>query len=146
MRQMETDERRRELACSDRSILDGRKANTPQLDIMGVYPSPLAKMLLIEGNKFWFVSLLCSLTLGFLQLFSPLPSSSSKEKRNGKENNTMRAKATRRVVKMKLVADACDLLVPGYVLGWIGVSSSVSAVGGCVSSVISIGDLWKDFR
>lgn len=116
---------------------------------MGLWPSQFARVMLIEGNKFWFYALLFSLGLGLHQLFTdaaspPSGSSVGGERKNQAEALTARKK--RRAVKRKLVADACDLLVPGFVLGWIGVSSAMSAAAGCVSSCISMGDIWDDKR
>lgn len=52
----------------------------------------------------------------------------------------------RQKVLRSVVKDTADLLVPGYVLGWMGVSSVTSAMASCVSSMVSIWEMWRECR
>jgi hypothetical protein len=109
---------------------------------MGVWPSNWVRALLIEGNKFWFYSLLFSIALGILQFFGDRTNTPAQEAKHGVVLKARQKK--RRAIKKKLVADGCDILGPGFVLGWISVNTSASAFASCVSSVIAIGDIWEE--
>ncbi len=129
--------------------------NASQLDVMGIWPAEWAKMLLIEGNKFWFYSLLFSIALGILQLISlssssssPLPTETTSPNEKGEKEEMMayevekkRKKKTDKL-KRKLLADCLDLLVPGFVVGWIPISSAVAGLATVGSSWICLGDIW----
>jgi hypothetical protein len=128
--------------------------NSSQLDVMGIWPAEWAKMLLIEGNKFWFYSLLFSIALGILQLTSlsssssspsPTKTTSSNEKGEKEEKIVYELEKNRKKtnkLKRKLVADCLDLLVPGFVVGWIPICSAVAGLATAGSSWIGLGDIW----
>ena len=67
-----------------------------------------------EANKFWFYSLICSLTLGLMEL-----SSNRREVVRLSENKIKVKLAGKKGVKRRLVSDFADLLIPGHVVGWI---------------------------
>lgn len=78
---------------------------------------------MLEANKFWFYSLLCSIVLGFLELYS-----NKREVVRVGENKFKVQMAVRRSgkrLKRRLVADFADLLIPGYVTGWINTGQGV---------------------
>jgi hypothetical protein len=115
---------------------------------MGIWPSDWAKGILIEGNKFWFYALVFSIVLSLYQLFADYASpgiSLKSEKHAALTLLTARTKK-RRAIKRKLIGDMCDLLIPSFVLGWIPVGSATAGFASCVSSVISMGDIWEGMR
>jgi hypothetical protein len=123
---------------------------------MGVYLAPeFALVCQVEGNKFWFYSLLCSITLHLLTLLTPkdppppppkLRASSPKKSSSKKVQEHQKALKKRRyerpLVKRRLVADCCDLLIPGLVVGWIQVSVLVMGYAGVLSSLLGLWEIW----
>jgi len=124
---------------------------------MGVYPVSWAARAMLEANKLWFYSLVCSIALGILQLSSSTEDSKSKkgEKSKGKAaavgergkdgKGKRMGKEELQRVKIRLVADCFDLLVPGYVTGWIPVGTVVAGFAGVVSTTLSSKDIWDRF-
>lgn len=43
----------------------------------------------------------------------------------------------------KLLIDCCDLLIPGAATGWIVTDPVTIGVTGCISSLLSMEDIWK---
>lgn len=130
----------------------------PQLDAMGVYSTSWASGLLLEANRFWFYSLCFSLVLAVLQLSqlyfeTPIPEGEEKISRNGKSINVVESDKKdsvevkkwrfrrERIVK-KALTDACDILIPGSMLGWVLVSSGTVGMATVVSTVLASGDIW----
>jgi hypothetical protein len=124
---------------------------------MGIYLAPeFALFCQVEGNKFWFYSLLCSITLHLLTLFTPdyppppphkSPASSPKRFSSKKVIEHQKAlkkkKYERMLMKRRLVADCCDLFVPGLVVGWIDVGILVMGCAGVVSSLLGLWEIWE---
>lgn len=102
----------------------------------------------LEANKFWFYSIVLSGLLGVVQLWNlKIMPRVSEEKKNGnvekaeqemKEGKIKRSKITRR-----LVIDACDIFIPGFVTGWITVSSANVGMASVVSTVLASMDIWE---
>jgi len=116
-----------------------------KLDTMGAWPTPWAEVCLIEGNKFWFYSLVCSILLGFLQLYAggEHAKDGSNEKPKGKKTKIQARKKHLSGVKRRIVANSFDLFIPGFVTGWIVTTHAFVGFAGAVSTVLSSKDIWE---
>lgn len=131
---------------------------------MGIVHHEWAPQLLIEANKFWLYSIVCSLSLSLLTLItlsSTIPERSEPvsgiqqerhdEKSDKKKSTTDRdmaeeanfQRAARQKVISRIAADACDVLIPGAMVGWIPVSASTVGVAGSVSSLLAMMEIWE---
>jgi hypothetical protein len=113
---------------------------------MGVWASSWAEACLVEGNRFWFYSLVCSILLGWCQLYAGRGQfeGGSSEKSKGKKQGVQAQvqKATSSGIKRRIVADSFDLFIPGFVTGWIVTTHSFVGFAGAVSTVLSSKDIW----
>ncbi|KAH7342909.1 peroxisomal biogenesis factor 11 [Rhexocercosporidium sp. MPI-PUGE-AT-0058] len=131
------------------------------LDAMGYWPTPLAKICLLEGNKFWFYSLVCSMLWGLLQLLDVTSESydftgkldetggadaSAEGEANARRVFELKRKRKIDAIKTKLVIDGFDLLSPGFVTGWIRTSAAVVGFSSVVSTVLSSKDIWDRLK
>lgn len=129
---------------------------------MGYWQTPLARTCLLEGNRFWFYSLVFSIAWGFLQLLDAGPESrmppvakdgekviaesSSDEEIKTKLEVEEKRKRKMDAIKRKLVIDGFDLLSPGFVTGWINTSASVVGFSSVVSTVLSSKEIWDRLK
>lgn len=117
---------------------------------MNIHPVPWALSLQTEANKFWFYGLSLSVLGSAWVLFSGVTGignggankASSKSKGSSK-SNSIRTKRWSSTAMKRIVVDACDLLIPGALLGWTGVGREVVGVGMVVSTLISGRDIWR---
>jgi hypothetical protein len=109
-----------------------------QLDTMGVWPSTWAEACLLEGNKFWFYSLVCSILLGALQLSAD----GSGEKPKGKKQGAQAQRKNLNGTKRRMIADGFDLFIPGSVTGWLVTTHAFVGFAGAVSTILSSKDIW----
>ncbi|KAK0124324.1 hypothetical protein ONS95_009294 [Cadophora gregata] len=132
------------------------------LDAMGYWATPLAGNCLLEGNKFWFYSLVCSILWGLLQYMDAsneryqVASKKMDEATGSAALSDVEAKDIRdfevkRKVKMdgvktKMVIDGFDLLSPGFVTGWIRTSASVVGFSSVVSTMLSSKEIWDRLK
>lgn len=114
---------------------------------MGVWPSPWAEACLVEGNKFWFYSLACSILLGWCQLYAgggQLEGTNSEKSKGKKQGVQARAEKERLSgIKRRMMADSFDLFIPGFVTGWIVTTHAFVGFAGAVSTVLSSKDIWN---
>jgi len=105
---------------------------------------------MFEANQFWFYSLVCSIILGAYSLYTSTqdPTTSGvgkgKDKRESEDEKVRKEK--RRRVKTRLVADGFDLLIPGFVTGWIRTTPAVVGFASATSTVLSSKDIWDRMR
>ena len=120
------------------------------MDVIGVWPTPYADTILLEGNRFWFYSLVCSILWGVVQLFerhnADGESKKSDEKRPARKSTKDAGLKSKAGVKRRLVSDCFDLLVPGSVLGWISASTAMVGAASVVSTVLSSKDIWDSLK
>jgi hypothetical protein len=116
---------------------------------MGIQKSPWAASLFLEANKFWFYSLVLSILLGIIQLcnlgINP-PLSEEKNKDISEEQADLELKGwkvNRSKIMRRLVIDGCDVFIPGFVTGWIVVSSAGVGLASVVSTVLASMDIWE---
>jgi hypothetical protein len=115
---------------------------------MGVWPSPWAEACLVEGNKFWFYSLVCSILLGALQLNSASGEveGQSSERSKGKTHGVLVHKKDLAGVRRRMVADCFDLFLPGFVTGLLVTTQAFVGFAGAVSTVLTSKDIWDKLQ
>jgi hypothetical protein len=111
---------------------------------MGVWPSPWAEACLVEGNKFWFYSLVCSILLGALQLNSAdgKVEGQTSEKAKGKKVSVQVQNKDMTGVRRRMMADCFDLFLPGFVTGWLVTTHAFVGFAGAVSTILTSKDIW----
>lgn len=118
----------------------------------------------VESLKFWFYSLAVSVLLGIYDLFM-LDSSPAtaepviSEKAKGKVTVKSGGKKASAVIEAKpaaqnqnalkrqailkgIVADSCDLLIPGSIVGWIPIDPVPVGIAGSLSAILGGSDAW----
>ena len=104
----------------------------------------------LEGNKFWFYSLVCSIAWGVWEACGTYGEMEVKEGKEEKvevekrleEMKTAR-KAKRKRIVLKIVSDGFDLFVPGHVTGWISTSPATTGMASVVSTLLSSRAIWE---
>jgi Peroxisomal biogenesis factor 11 (PEX11) len=115
---------------------------------MGVWPSSWAETCLLEGNKFWFYSLVCSILLGALQLNAGGGEAESEPNKRpkGKRQTVQAQKNDLDGVRRRIIADSFDLFIPGFVTGWLLTTHAFVGFAGAASTVLSSKDIWDRLR
>lgn len=116
-----------------------------------------APTLQIEALKFWFYALAVSAVLGLYELFllasapteAKTPTTEKKGQKGKKEpavpgelSSDVRAEK-RRVILKRVVADSCDLLIPGAIVGWIPLGPVPIGIAGSISAVLGGSEVWE---
>lgn len=115
---------------------------------MGVYPTPLAEICMLQANKFWFYSLLCSITRYLVNLqshyYSSSHSSATPTPRSSQPSpsSTSLSEQEVKAIKRRLISDTFDIFIPGHVTGWIKSSMGIVGIASVVSTVLSGVDVW----
>ncbi|KAE8409917.1 peroxisomal biogenesis factor 11 [Aspergillus pseudonomiae] len=125
------------------------------LHALGVHPVAWNTPVLVEAFKFWFYSLALSVfgaVCGLLFTSSSPASNKTSNNEKTKENKNAektapntddsQAKAQRTALMKRIVADGCDLLIPGVFVGWMQISDLMISVTMVISTVVSGGDAW----
>lgn len=132
------------------------------MDAMEIWKTEWAPVVFVEAMRFWFFSLLFSLAISFLQLFqlytappaaTPTlkPKSDQKAKEVSEKTDSAAVKTAeaheflvqRGKIAKRIVTDACDLLIPGSIIGWIAISSTTVGMTSVVSTVLPSMDIWE---
>lgn len=125
---------------------------------MGVWETPWAQMCLLEANKLWFYSLVCSILAACVPIFAgDVEKEKSKTVSGGAvKTRSQRAKDAEKVraasktdwglFTRKLVTDGCDLLIPGFITGWLVTSPVIVGVATVVSTTLSSKDIWDKYE
>ncbi|CZS95951.1 uncharacterized protein RAG0_05424 [Rhynchosporium agropyri] len=130
---------------------------------MVYWPTPLARTCMLEGNKFWFYSLICSILGGLLQFVDVAArthdvkgmdgdeqksGNESSSEREGKDKQSLDLDRGKKMdtIKRKLVIDGLDLLSPGFVTGWISTSASVVGFSSVLSTLLSSKEIWDRLK
>jgi hypothetical protein len=108
---------------------------------------------MLEANRFWFYSLVCSILGGLIQLFGGLEAEGGNGKSGEKRealtaHKTMKGAISKSLqgVKRRLVSDCFDLLIPGQVTGWISTSTATVGFATVMSTVLSSKDIWDRLK
>lgn len=119
---------------------------------MNVWLVPWYTPVLIEANKFWFYAICISVAEAIMGLlFRSTTLSNVQDNGAGTQDKRKEAKtrsskplpSTVSLLKV-IVADGCDLALPGYFLGWLPVSTLAVGMAMVVSTVTSSIDIWED--
>ncbi|KAF3483866.1 uncharacterized protein GIQ15_03190 [Arthroderma uncinatum] len=132
-------------------------------DALGVQKTAWGERALLESNKFWLYALVFSFLSTLWQLFQlyrgvntptapqtaensdSKSSTSLSEKQSTPEkndtNNDDVTMATRTLMK-DLVITSCDILIPGYGIGWMPVSKLTMGIAAVVSTLLVGRDRW----
>lgn len=112
---------------------------------MGIWVTPWAQEAFIECHKWWFFGLALSVMGSTVNIFFPAsePSVAKKsEKKPAGEKQKQQKKPDLTPLVKSLIVDACDLVIPGSVLGWIPASSTQVGMVMIVSTLVASGDIW----
>jgi len=103
---------------------------------------------LVEGNKFWFFSLACSILLGLMELYAGggQGRGDSGENSEGNKQDVQAQKKNLERIKRRMMVDAFDLFIPGSVTGWIVTTHAFVGFAGAVSTILSSKDVWDRFQ
>lgn len=102
---------------------------------MGVWTTPLAQQVMVEGNRFWFYSLVFSVVLGVMEWYEQGGA-------KGGEKGKKKARVDRRPVVRRLLTDGFDLFIPGSITGWIRTSPAVVGYATVVSTLLASKEIW----
>lgn len=107
---------------------------------MGIYPqTPWARDIQTQAYKFWFWGLALSVLGGIWSLlFSSGTSAQSKNEKATPPSTT----ASKTLMK-RVIVDGCDLMIPGSSLGWVSMGSEIVGMLMVLSTVVSMGDVWR---
>lgn len=108
---------------------------------MGIYPqTPWARDIQTQAYKFWFWGLALSVLGGIWSLlFSSGTSAQSKKNEKATPPSTTASKT----LMKRVIVDGCDLMIPGSSLGWISMGSEIVGMLMVLSTVVSMGDVWR---
>ena len=128
---------------------------TQQTDAMKVTKTEWGPGVLQEALKFWFYAEVASILLSLYDLFiiwtvpdaptKSKPKVGTSEKGDSKAADATQPKAvsleSMKIYK-KLLIDCCDILIPGSGVGWISIDPIILGVTGCISTLVSMSDVW----
>jgi len=123
-----------------------------QLDATSIHKFSASQRLLREGYRAWFTGISFSIVSGVYQLYRlrerslKLSTVSSKAvEAEGPEGVVEKKKIAREVaaVRMQLVQDLCDILVPTSALGWAALDDGIVGLAGTLSSLLGAYGQWK---
>jgi hypothetical protein len=120
----------------NRTRSSSTSADKAQMDAMEIWSTTWAPALLLEGNKFWFYSLLFSLASCLLQLYRLRFLSNSPGRSKATSNTLLRPLAK------QILTDACDLLIPGSITGWARTSPAIVGLATMVSTLLASEEIW----
>ncbi|KAK3381480.1 peroxisomal biogenesis factor 11 [Podospora didyma] len=130
----------------------------------GIWGQEGARVLMVEANRFWFVSLLCAAAAAVVRLKTMVREEEegggrkigmgqdekrgvdgggmeeTKKKENGKDSK--RKTDTFRIVR-RLVADVLDLAIPGSVVGWVPLSPGNVGLAMLGSTMLTGAEVWE---
>jgi hypothetical protein len=124
-----------------------------------------APWLQVEALKFWFYALAVSFCSGVVELYhldqqtdDAVPDNGDEKPNRPKRNVKTRTaekeeeksqavssavQSQRRTIYRQMTIDACDLLIPGSVVGWIPLDPMVVGVTGSLSAVLGASQVWE---
>lgn len=111
---------------------------------MGIWPTTWAQEVFLECHKWWFFGLALSVMGSTVNIFFPAseqvpPSGAKQSEKKPAEKQT---KPDLTPLVKSLIVDACDIVIPGSVLGWIPASSTQVGIAMIVSTLVASGDIW----
>lgn len=132
------------------------------MDALGVWKTTWAPRNMLEANKFWFFSILCSILAGFFRLWQISRSSSivNVEVKEVTEEDLPKNEGARKLtvpapkeqllesgnyepIIRRLAIDFCDLSIPGFATGWAKSTPMIVGIGSATSAVLASIDIWN---
>lgn len=111
---------------------------------MGIYPqTPWARDIQTQAYKFWFWGLAMSVIGGVWSLLFSNNDTNSQSKKNENEKATPPSTMASKTLMKRVIVDGCDLMIPGSSLGWISMGSEIVGMLMVLSTVVSMGDVWR---
>lgn len=110
---------------------------------MGIWPTAWAQETFLECHKWWFFGLALSIIGSTVNLFFPASEPPAAKQSDEKTKPAEKQKKADLTPLVKtLIVDACDIVIPGSVLGWIPASSTQVGIVMIVSTLAASGDIW----
>ncbi|KAK1759587.1 peroxisomal biogenesis factor 11-domain-containing protein [Echria macrotheca] len=119
---------------------------------VSVWGAERARVLHVEGQRFWFFALVCGVMVGVgrvVELWGQERGQEQggvqdgeKKEKDLEEVRKKRREVMRRTLR-RLVADVLDLAVPGAVVGWVPVSPGVVGVMMLGSTWLTAAEVWE---
>lgn len=106
------------------------------------------KQMGLDGQRFWFVSLVCGIVGGVVRLMVNEAGGQGEEggngdgDRKGKQGSVKSVQKKRKVLR-RVVADVMDLAVPGSAVGWVPLSPGTVGVLMFGSTVLTGLEVWE---
>ena len=130
------------------------------MDALGIWKTAWAPRNMLEANKFWFYSIVCSIIAGFLKLWQLSRESTAIEVQEVKEKDASDEKSPEKQATLmpekqvskgkdyepivrRLVIDFCDLTIPGFQTGWAKTTPLIVGIGSATSAVLASIDIWN---
>lgn len=117
-----------------------------QLHAMGVYSTTWGETYVLEANKFWFLSLMFSISLGWVHYFAMEEEVeellAAKVVQDSHMPSPPPKRESKRPIVRRFIADAFDLFIPGGVTGWLPSHPAWVGFAMVVSTVLSSKDIW----
>jgi len=131
-----------------------------QTDALKLTATTWGPWVLREAYKFWFYAQVASILLSLYDLllgWTTVELTVEVKSLDGKVvkvKDSSKAAAAEQSVKIKggmadtlsifkkLFVDGCDILIPGSTVGWINVDPLTVGVTGCISTAVSMRNIW----
>lgn len=115
--------------------------NLTILDAMDIWPTAWAQEVFFECHKWWFFGLALSVMGSTINIFFPASEPLAAKQSEKKPVENQKKPDLTPLIK-SLIVDACDIVIPGSVLGWIPASSTQVGIVMLVSTLVSSEDIW----
>lgn len=112
-----------------------------------MWPTPIAAVLMVRANQFWFVALLVSISMGIMEIWNWSGDAKIDASSEGKGEGTKSLLPQSEELawnrsRRKLTVDFFDLLIPGHVTGWIPSSLSTIGFASALSTLLASKEIW----
>ncbi|KAM5433657.1 hypothetical protein McanMca71_003342 [Microsporum canis] len=132
-------------------------------DALGVQKTAWGDRALLESNRFWLYALVFSLLSTLWQMFQlyrdaktpaaqkikqkPNVKSSQKPSTEGKQTTSSADfTVTNQALVKDIIITSCDILIPGYLVGWIPISALMMGSAAVVSTLLVGRDRWTQVQ
>jgi len=121
-----------------------------QLHDMKIWLVSWYTQILLEANKLWFYAICLSISRAVIQLFSapakPRNATNGHTKTANKNNSqsahSFGSAPIELILAKRVVADSCDLTLPGSFVGWIPIGDLGVGIAMFLSTMFSLSQVW----
>ncbi|KAK4237682.1 peroxisomal biogenesis factor 11 [Achaetomium macrosporum] len=110
---------------------------------LSVWGEQRAAELAMDGQRFWFVGLVCGILAGGLRLAGREGATEGKMAEKRPQGEVEKGRERKRRTFRRLVADAMDLAVPGSVVGWVRLEPAMVSLLMFGSTVLTGMEVWE---